>query len=736
MSECPVLFETFTSSNPPISLPCGHSISRKAAEGIKSQSLVRGSQCRFRCPICNTDNWITTDHVFPVNYSLLSLIEEQQQPIVRSSSGDAPLPPTMDAEERSLETVTPPYQLQCQDQSDSTLTRVVANDELATRNTPLEVFVACDVSGSMDTPVNATLGLTRLDLVKYNVEMLLRRLATLEVETERPRITLVTFTDSARVLVDRQPVGPENLQDLISKVQSMRALYTTNIRAAIQTLCDVMVPGNHNIAVLLTDGQPTDSQGIIAPDHPASYLQVLNQYKGVYSSFSTIGYGHHLSHRIMLETARAGGGVASFGSDESMVSNVFIRWLSWALITLPTPPAEVTFTSQRANASSYRQIIPAMVKGKPYQYIEPTGMYGGVTMDGVDKTKTNLDVAQCGSAQSRLAFCRALERSILLRDRTSLDQVLCTSKIDPTIQAECKPDGQIGMAFKPEYFQTWGQAYLYATLRGHEMAHQWNFKDESLKGYCHPDFDAEVDKLDRIFKMMPPPTPSKSASESVVSRGGMSQVFNNSNSTCWAYNSVVSLATGEDCLVQNLRAGNWVTSFDPKTRQPGVAQVEFVVRQPCSDSQDRVVCLGERGLARLTKNHPILDLGASPTPSYRWAHDFQYSQDSQEIYTTDNTHNFVYNMVLSQHHHVMSDGVVCVTMGHGMTEEKVAQFGLSGRKVVPHTYFGDYNRVVNDLRQIGPDRTIDNGRGGGGYVTVDPNQVVRDPETGWIISLV
>ena len=33
-----------------------------------------------------------------------------------------------------------------------------------------------------------------------------------------------------------------------------------------------------------------------------------------------IVYGHNLSYRIMIESARAGGGVCSFGSDQSMIS--------------------------------------------------------------------------------------------------------------------------------------------------------------------------------------------------------------------------------------------------------------------------------------------------------------------------------------------------------------------------------------------------------------------------------
>ena len=63
------------------------------------------------------------------------------------------------------------------------------------------------------------------------------------------------------------------------------------------------------------------------------------------------------------------------------------------------------------------------------------------------------------------------------------------------------------MAFDPKYFNKWGQAYLYSTLR-HEMMHQWNFKDKVLNSYSSYAFDEEVKELDDIFATMPPPIPT------------------------------------------------------------------------------------------------------------------------------------------------------------------------------------------------------------------------------------
>ena len=82
-----------------------------------------------------------------------------------------------------------------------------------------------------------------------------------------------------------------------------------------------------------------------------------------------IGYGHNLSHRIMIESARAGGGVCSFGSDESMISNVFIRWLAWAFVTYPDKCPKIdceTITNQSRDKITH--IVPALTRIFP-QYV-------------------------------------------------------------------------------------------------------------------------------------------------------------------------------------------------------------------------------------------------------------------------------------------------------------------------------------------------------------------------------
>ena len=251
--------------------------------------------------------------------------------------------------------------------------------------------------------------------------------------------------------------------------------------------------------------------------------------------------------------------------------------------------------------------------------------------------------------------------------------------------------GQIGMAFEPQYFNKWGQAYLYSTLRGHEMMHQWNFKDKILNNYRTYAFDEEVRELDDIFATMPPPIPTYNSSKEITARS-MATIFNNKNSTCWVKNSVITLADGSDCLIQNVRPGMRVASYSIETRSITQATVEWVTREPVKSGIVKAVMLGERGLAQLTPNHPVIDFSVSPSPCYKWPSNLGDVVDCET--------NYVYNLVLNRNHHVISDGVICVTLGHGITEKVLAQNGFMGRNVVPHSFFGDRNLILEQLTRI------------------------------------
>ena len=709
--ECPVLFKLYTNKNYPIVLQCGHTISINAAKQIHSSSelvdnnaaITTDSHKKFICPICRSNFILSNSHVFTKNFTLIDVLNLDST--IESSHSINPY------KTKLIRINNPSYKL---------LEISIDNN---TDTDAIELFLVCDISGSMNSLVNRELGLTRLDLVKYNIEMLLRYLTTYCIIPTF--ISILTFSDNVDVLIHRQKVTNLSLDTIISKVKALQPQYTTNIKSALLTLFNIMDKTKNNIVGILTDGKPTNNEGYAEPDNPKDYINLISEHKDRFNSISIIGYGHQLSNKIMIEIARKGNGVYVFGSDETMISNVFIRWISRVFSSLQRKSPEIkytdnTLTHQVAN-------IPSFVNnacGTKSQYLL-------LNHDDVIETQINSEIivdsfAQLDNNLKKILaisyFAIILEKSILEHNlsllKSNLSSNILLSHLPLDLIKEFDPNtGQIGMSFNYINFEKWGKPYLYSTLRCLEANHCWNFKDKYLNCFADGMFNDIISQLNMIFKSMPDPIPSKESSVSLKSLGGMTSIFNNPNSTCWASGSMITISDGTECPIQNLREGMKVTTYDPIKKQYSTAKILYVVRQICVNSSSLIVNLGDHHRAKLTPNHPVL-LITNEIDRYVWSKNLKDSVN----YHTD----YVYNLVLSRDHHVLSDGIICVTMGHGMTEEKVIQHQYSGVDVVPHSYFGDINKVTDDCQKIGKD--ID------GYITVHQENVCRDIN-GYVTSL-
>ena len=273
--SCPVTLENYTNDNYPISIPCGHTISNAAARKIIDRSGLYNNLINFSCPICRKIFQIQSIDDFPKNFALLEHIENTQSII-----SSPPLVPGITQEEvQSAEEtkLISPYHIESKSTQHGHLARISIKNEFIEDtpiNNPMQIFIGCDVSGSMGSLVNEDLGLTRLDLVKYNVEMLLIYLAQ-KAENIIHSVTIVAFSHTAQVLADKEEVTINTLSSLRERINSMKPTFTTNILTAMDKLVSLMLPEKNNIAVILTDGQPTDSDGIIMSDNQEEYVNIL-----------------------------------------------------------------------------------------------------------------------------------------------------------------------------------------------------------------------------------------------------------------------------------------------------------------------------------------------------------------------------------------------------------------------------------------------------------------------------
>lgn len=146
-------------------------------------------------------------------------------------------------------------------------------------------------------------------------------------------------------------------------------------------------------------------------------------------------------------------------------------------------------------------------------------------------------------------------------------------------------------------------------------------------------------------------------------------------------------------IVQNAKT----TTGDVVVEISAAAKVRCVVRTDCPQGQEKLVALND-GKLLITPWHPALHEG-------RWV--FPADIAPQRLMPCP----AVYNVLLDSGHRLEVGGVECVTLGHGIEQDKVAA----------HEYYGS-RRVVSDLEgmpgfehgllhfQAGPVARSDDGR--------------------------
>jgi len=180
------------------------------------------------------------------------------------------------------------------------------------------------------------------------------------------------------------------------------------------------------------------------------------------------------------------------------------------------------------------------------------------------------------------------------------------------------------------------------------------------------------------------------------------------------------MANGELRAAQSIRQGDLVRTLGDKQ----VATVRCVVKALCQDGVSELVQLP--GGLKLTPYHPVL----LPTPGTK-LHKWQFPIDLGPV--REVRCPAVFNFVLSHGHALVINGLPCVTLGHGFTQDcwppatptqasvEPASSPSSSSGVVAHQYFGT-EAVVKDLQQM---------RGWpSGLVQFAPGCLLRHPDTG------
>ncbi|ORZ31233.1 hint-domain-domain-containing protein [Catenaria anguillulae PL171] len=523
---------------------------------------------------------------------------------------------------------------------------------------PVDLVCVIDISGSMGTEAVIKTaagvennGLSILDVVKHALKTIIASLGPNDT------LSLVTFESKAQVLRARVATTDANKPSLIQSVDSMRPMDMTNLWDGMKKGLGIFAghqdEGNSEQRVpamfILTDGQPN-----IAP--PRGHCEAIKRYTaehGVRCTLNTFGFGYSLDSELLHDLAKLGDGLYSFIPDAGMVGTVFVHALANTCATMCTDVAfKIGNQEHRIGTIQYGQTRDVVVDrsnaaaaGEHIQQVDvsyvPWWTNSKHTLQVAvgpvsDKNKHELEAQHL-----RQKAAEAMRIQDLLTDLT----------------------GQGVLAFEPEHFARWGKHYLPSLGRSHLLQQCNNFKDPGVQHYGGPLFNTLRDKMDRIFDDLPPAVPSirqyvDRRTNTVRASAPVSMASYNSRADpCFGGDCLIAMADGSTKKVGHVRKGDLV-----KTEQ-GAALVECVLKTVKPDPS----LLVRLGNLAITPWHPVKHHGKWAFPydvASAAAHAREWPGMEQSVVP-------VYSLLLQQHHTVIIDGWVCVTLGHGLVHDPV-----------------------------------------------------------------
>lgn len=317
-------------------------------------------------------------------------------------------------------------------------------------------------------------------------------------------------------------------------------------------------------------------------------------------------------------------------------------------------------------------------------------------------------------------------------------------------------------------FEKWGKHYLPSIRRAHQLQQCNNFKDPGVQFYGGPLFNSLRDEAEDVFCTLPAPTPSSnynynsnsysyynstptsnSTSSSNTNSYDMS-AYMNASAGCISGGCEVLLSDGSLKLMESIVKGDKVScnlSFNNPHNMKYEATVECVVRTRCTNQIEMVRF--PSGLIA-TPWHPVYlmnqnnnndnndndnDSNNNNTKSKEWVFPIEFIGESQL-----SSEEWIYNLVLgpikliqdqqnidnnnkinelNRGQSFVVNGVECISLAHGITNDKVAE----------HEFYGS-EKVVESLQSlVGIDSYFKNG-----IVTMNSSQVIRDPITGLVCN--
>jgi uncharacterized protein YegL len=233
-----------------------------------------------------------------------------------------------------------------------------------TAERPLSIAFLLDNSGSMEGP--------RMDSVKRTLH------AARSLLRPEDRVTLVTFSEVARVVLNHHSLAGEGLSDFYAAVDNIRADASTNLGAGIEALFGC--GSDYDTVILLTDG--IVNAGITS----TAGLRAMALAAAGTLSFNALGYGADHNRTLLRDIATRSQGTYTFVDSDEILPIAMADILSGARSEVfrdvrVTPPAGWTsmeIGGERVGSMMAGRDYWAVFNAIPVVGVDPNGPVGNV----------------------------------------------------------------------------------------------------------------------------------------------------------------------------------------------------------------------------------------------------------------------------------------------------------------------------------------------------------------------
>jgi len=563
-----------------------------------------------------------------------------------------------------------------------------------------------DVSGSMNTNAckvgdDAINYHTRLDLLKLVAELQVKML------TSDDYVYLIAFSDNARVLLQPTKMTEGGRAAAIAAIKGMRPEGSTNLwnslEVAYAELSKPEYAETNKHVIMLTDGEES-----FPANHPDGTAGAFASLKQIFN-LQVIGFSEAVNPDLPASLCSTAGGRFSNVAD---------------FTTLATTSINATAIAQNTCVSD-TTIIVTYCDGSTSEHSTSLIQYGQDRnlVFSVRKRPVTASSSRTGTvafvegvtveAKCRFDLMNAIQQAISSRGAVNpygaVYSKYCNSAVSSHVTEIHPTGGELVLGLGANW-QKWGSKYSWAYLQALQNDHRMNFKEKGQAHLCLGNFERLKAQGDAVFSSIPKPVATGTSATLAATSGyggygggyGSGPVVRTVASVsvtndpqqsggCWAPWSKILMADMTRKALQDVVPGDKVWT------KRGLANVDYVVEMGTRSPELRMCVVGD---LTLTEYHPVLDNGMWRNPC-------------ELVPVKLMPMPKLINFLLDYGHVVNIDGVLTVSLGHGLTET-----GLE------HPYFGSRDRLLEDMKDQ-PGFLM-------GRVVYKNLQYKRDPVTGLI----